>query len=421
MRGLGHLAVPLLGVLMIAFAGAESAGSVPALAAGRPAGSPGTAASLRALVCTSSANCWAVGYYEVNGALLNQALHWKGKHWSLARIPSPGGTRTGALSELYGVRCRSSSSCWAVGYYLKGDSGVLTEALRWNGTNWSQVATPDPAGKKIAAFNSLSDVACTSADNCWAAGEYTSSGHVTDNLILRWNGAHWTRESVPNPGGAKTGDSSTLQSIRCVSASDCWAVGTYGQDFTSPILRNEVLHWNGSKWSKTSAPNPQGTKADDENELQALACSSARNCLAVGRSTTSVQNSPARNEALAWNGTKWSQHKTPDPGGTGPDDTNSLTAISCSAPQNCWAVGILADSQETFRNEALLWNGHGWTSAPMPQPAGTGPSDTNDLYGVSCTGSANCWAVGNQAGSTNPYSDLILHWNGVAWTSHKVD
>ena len=51
-------------------------------------------------------------------------------------IPQPGG-RLGA--ELQSVRCTSSSNCWAV-----GTERNLSEALHWNGQQWTQVSTPSP-------------------------------------------------------------------------------------------------------------------------------------------------------------------------------------------------------------------------------------------------------------------------------------
>ena len=51
--------------------------------------------------------------------------------------------------------------------------------------------------------------------------------------------------SYPKPAGT-TNAQNTLESVRCPSASNCWAVG---------FLRNtvkffgEALHWDGSAWS----------------------------------------------------------------------------------------------------------------------------------------------------------------------------
>ena len=47
---------------------------------------------------------------------------------------------------------------------------------------------------------------------------------------------------IRDPGGIADGDTNTLNSVRCVSLNDCWAVGN-----ASPGV-NEALHWNGTRW-----------------------------------------------------------------------------------------------------------------------------------------------------------------------------
>lgn len=56
-------------------------------------------------------------------------------------VPAPG-----IASNLYGVTCLSASRCWAVGAYATGAGAILNQALRWNGSKWSRVRTPDPGG-----------------------------------------------------------------------------------------------------------------------------------------------------------------------------------------------------------------------------------------------------------------------------------
>jgi hypothetical protein len=73
------------------------------------------------------------------------------------------------------------------------------------------VASADPSGS--AEPSGLQSVAATSATNAWAVGEYaTSAGSQT--LILRWNGTTWTRVTSPNSG---TGE--TLSGVAATSAS----------------------------------------------------------------------------------------------------------------------------------------------------------------------------------------------------------
>jgi hypothetical protein len=52
--------------------------------------------------------------------------------WS--KVASP--NRTGAENELLGVRARTATDVWAVGYY-GGNGGHHTLIEHWNGTAWT--------------------------------------------------------------------------------------------------------------------------------------------------------------------------------------------------------------------------------------------------------------------------------------------
>ena len=261
---------------------AGTAGRLPGR--GEMAPQPGSAAGLEGVFCTSAASCWAVGYFERNGAWLNETLRWDGHHWSRVAAPSPGGTANGDTSELFGVRCTAAKNCWAVGFYEQ--HGVqLDEALHWNGKSWSRVATPTPGGTLNGDFNELFDVVCTSPGSCWADGEYgtdtsTIGSEVIENQVLHWNGKAWSLAATPNPGGTGPDGTSALSAIRCASAGNCWAVGTFGTIAPGGALFNEALHWNGRKWSQVGIPDPGGDTSGDFSVLEGLSCTSAANCWA---------------------------------------------------------------------------------------------------------------------------------------------
>ena len=48
----------------------------------------------------------------------------------------------------------------------------------------------------------------------------------------------------------------------------------------------------------------------------------------------------ALNEALHWNGRKWSSVKVPQPGGAARDAVNALLGVRCGRSGTCWAVGF---------------------------------------------------------------------------------
>src|SRR5262249_15282812 len=156
-------------------------------------------------------------------------LHWNGATWSQVSTPSPGGTTgDGTFSELVSLGCTSPTNCWAVGSYGVFPGTSLNEALHWNGTAWSQGATPQPAATGTGASQELIAVNCPSAANCWAVGDYGSisgtPGFVL-NQALHWDGGTWSQVDTPELGGAASADINLLRAVRCTSGTNCWAVG----------------------------------------------------------------------------------------------------------------------------------------------------------------------------------------------------
>ncbi len=81
-------------------------------------GSPNTIATkdneLDGVACTGGSPCWAVGY-GANANNFHQTLieRWNGTSWSIVGSPNTSGT---THNELRSVTCSSTSECWAVGY-----------------------------------------------------------------------------------------------------------------------------------------------------------------------------------------------------------------------------------------------------------------------------------------------------------------
>ncbi len=320
------------------------------------------------------------------------------------------------------MRCAGPKDCWAVGYYT-GRRAYLNQALHWNGSRWSKVRTPNPAGTTSARVNELFDVTCLSASACWAVGEDGSQGMamVARNEVLRWNGHAWSSVRVPQPAGSTSPDFNFLNGIRCSSASRCLAVGADGTVSVPITLRNEVLRWNGTRWSLQKTPQPGGTLPGNVNFLIGLTCASATSCWAAGADGTYSSPMTLVNEVLHWNGTKWRLSAVPDPDGTGSGAVNQLSGAFCANSRDCWAVGEYGSVQGgsgTILTEAVHWNGAKWSRVKTPNPAGTANQDNNELFSVRCARPYNCWAVGQSQGASGRSRNLLLHWNGKAWSVH---
>jgi hypothetical protein len=171
---------------------------------------------------------------------LNLMLHWNGNRWSRVGTPNPAGVHAGDVNELQAIRCTSAANCWGVGTYATLAPGASKEF------NWRTADMPSPASG-LDAINDLFGVSCTADTNCWAVGaSEPGSGGVTRNEALHWAGHKWLLVPVPEPAGTAADSANYLFADRCVSATNCWAVGDT-QKFGEPFV-NQILHWTGKKW-----------------------------------------------------------------------------------------------------------------------------------------------------------------------------
>ncbi len=210
------------------------------------------------------------------------------------------------------------------------------------------------------------------------------------------NAASWSIKPTPNPLGA---ESSALSGVSCTSRTACAAVGSY-TDSTGKVL-TLAERWNGVMWSIQNTPNPSGANS---SSLAGVSCSGQGACIAVGSSTT--RGGPTVTLAERWNGVRWTIQPTPNPSGA---TTSSLAAVSCTKAGACTAAGSAGSPGGTV-TLAERWNGTVWSIQPTFTPEGPfGPYGL--LYGVSCTSTNACIAVGDQ------YRTMLSErWDGATST-----
>jgi hypothetical protein len=212
---------------------------------------------------------------------------------------------------------------------------------------------------------------------------------------------------VPNPNPANT-FSSSLAGVACPGASHCIAVGSYSTlSTTTSTTATLVETSNGSTWSIVTSPNPTGSTYA---VLEGISCLSTSDCIAVGSS--SDQSGPEVPLAESWNGTTWSIVDVPGVW-TG---VNVLSAVSCSGPSTCFAVGSQAPNGFGSTPTTTLierWNGSTWSVSPNPNPN----AETASLSGISCIGATACYAVGSSGALNGSSSQTLVEvWNGATWS-----
>lgn len=300
---------------------------------------------------------------------------------------------------LTGVSIRSRAAGWAAGYQSGQSLSALIE--RWNGASWTPVAAPHPG-----QLSELTSVSTVSARDAWAAGTYVS-GNSLAGLILHWNGRRWS--SIPNPDPSPHHTHlEFLYGISAVSGSDAWAAGSYcaatcGR--ANQVYHPIILHWNGKRWSRVPSPDPAPFTT-----LNSVTALSPTDAWAAGYY---VASSPPHMHTLIlhWNGTRWSAIPAPESG--------ILQSITAGSARNAWAAGTICHGRciRDFRSLILHWNGTNWSRvrSPSPRPG-------SELNGVTATAPDSAWAVGSICRADCPgldgdYRTLILHWNGIRWTT----
>ena len=342
-------------------------------------------------------------------------------HASAPRAGSPSKADVKHFDFLNGVSCASASNCTAVGEYYRTARGPqLTLVERWNGTAWR--VQPSPS---IGRYSTLDSASCPTATSCTAVGsliagwngvrwkvERRSSPFVAVSCAApsscmavgvtsggqpesgHWDGTGW--ELAPMPRPRHPAQTITLAAVSCAGPSFCLAVGDYSYGvgaMPSPASRDKTLaeRWNGTSWRVIGSVNVASW-----NQLSAVSCTSPRACTAVG-------SSASQQYALAerWNGLTWKTQHVPDVNRIG---YTRLTAVSCSTGSACMAAGTYNGGIAAI---AESWNGATWRLLRMPGPPQ--PEPYVQLAGLSCIGPAACVAVGTD-GST-----LAEIWNGTRW------
>ena len=268
---------------------------------------------------------------------------------------------------------------------LAVSSGVASaQAQPWKIVPSSNTSSAQP--------NEFRGVDCTSSFNCWAVGSF-NNGSNDQTLIEHWDGSSWSIVVSPNVIGSSGNDLST---VACVTSFDCWAGGLAAVGGFDQTL---VEHWDGSTWKIVSSPSTGPTQG---NEISSIACLTAANCWAVG--TFSIINEQTLIEH--WDGSSWTIVASPDVNA----NQNRLDGVSCPSASNCWAVGkaFVGGNTQTMIQH---WDGSSWKIVSSPDSSS---SQNNELIGIDCLTTSNCWAVGDFENGIQAQT-LVLSWDGHSW------
>lgn len=210
--------------------------------------------ALNAIVARSARDLWAAGYYSTPQGFRVLIEHYNGHRWSIVTVRA---ARTG--SYISSLSLGVGDAVWAVGSYLAVNSAgtaydTKTLILRWNGSAWAQVPSPDPS----ATFNVLTGVSAAPGGGAWAVGQYNTSnsaaGRITPDrtLTLEWAHGQWRTVASPDPGNAGNYLYGVLDNRAWT-----YAVGEADSGTTPNLtLRPILIRWTGIRWQPQTVPAP---------------------------------------------------------------------------------------------------------------------------------------------------------------------
>ncbi|MFD0691611.1 hypothetical protein [Actinomadura fibrosa] len=182
------------------------------------------------VAAAGAGKAWIVGW-NLGGTV---SLYWNGTAWTKVDYP------------LVGMPNQVSAAPDGTAYSIAGldpASGGPSAILRWTGTGWVDPVVPLPASSSITALD------VKSANDVWLAGTTAASGNSVAGILMRWDGASWTKIDVPGSMGVPAYQG-TLHRIVVNSPTDVYVLRVR----QNAQITNALLHYDGTSWTTIGTP-----------------------------------------------------------------------------------------------------------------------------------------------------------------------
>jgi hypothetical protein len=282
--------------------------------------------------------------------------------------------------------------------------------------SWQAIPAPLPANAQAAPNAVLTSVACPSATMCNAVGSYKDGPGQTQyaGFIVSGSGGSWTAVQAPLPDNA-SGTYSSLSAVACPSAKHCVAVGNYID--STGIRQGLILTGSGTSWTATEAPVPEDN--DNGAFLNAVACTSVSSCTAVGVYNSMYGPEPADLGLLVTGSSAvWTASEAPEPANA--LDAVTLSAVTCLASGSCVATGTYNDLSAAQQGLLTVGSGTSWTATEAPAPADAALDPAVSLTSPACSADGSCLVAGQYTDTAGYTAGLLVTGSASSWTSAKA-
>jgi hypothetical protein len=366
---------------------------------------------LYAVWCTGRGACTAGGNYENAGGsvqpMVAEQVHGTWRRGTTLTLPVNAGKQQ--YAQVNGVACRSAGNCVAVGNYTYGTahSGGAFVAIESHGT-WAPAFTPQlPSNARTPPVARLEGVACRPDGFCEAVGSYLDkSGQIQMMVMAKPAGQAWGRAAeIAAPQGAAASPDAILTGVACSGPDSCVAVGHYN-DAPNTTRGLGVVEAKGQWGRAAGIPSPRGAVPSSVAGFASVSCAQKGSCLAVGVYAVG----PSRDRAMSVTASRGRFGQataiTAAPPSAATDASTALSDVWCAHKGLCVAAGVATNAAGHYvAMYAIRVKGH-WTAVFLAGPAdvSTGKSEQSSLFSVACADSRRCTAVGYYNDDRGGYS-----------------
>lgn len=332
------------------------------------------------------------------------------------------------------LACPSAGDCvLAADAPGRGEAHQIMVARLAHGS-WSRArAVPGLAALRPGQWGLVSSLACGAAGWCALAGQTEKPedfGGGQPFVATEHNGA-WSRaQAVPGLAGLTQGWSAGVDAVSCDPQGTCTAAG----DYRDHAVHNDEPYVTTERSGRWGRAHPvTGSTSLGASEITALSCTAPGDCSAAGTEGSNDTGTPVQMFTVTETGGTW--QKATQLRGTitlkYPVDEANITALTCTAPGQCTALGAYAtnaDSEDSVPVQGVPFEAvqaHGtWTAIRAIR--GLPASAVAWVSSVSCASAGNCAAGGYWL--TNDGSEYNLSSNHAflatetrgAWTAQRV-
>lgn len=262
---------------------------------------------------------------------------------------------------------------------------------------------PPPENSNTGRDDSLSAVACPAKGTCSAGGNYLDPSLNTFPMVTGFSGGKWGKlTALTLPDNNASVQHAQFNGIACGGTGSCAGIGSYNYvgapGRSEPFVADEV---SGTWQQAIQIALPGNTGIPAQAVLSAVACTSRRNCVAVGDYTDNSGNTQlmvVAEVAGVWQGA----NEVTAPRGAAKPVSTLAAGVSCVAAGRCLAVGGYLNGKGKVAPLSFAESGGTWhraTGIALPKNAHNVSSFSfstdNFLNSVSCTPSGFCLAAGS--------------------------